>query len=120
VTLNVPIFNFGTSSRITQSRLRAQQLDVQRESLLRQLRQEFYTSRAAALSALVRIRETQAQTDAAQKNVTIILTRYRQRKASITEVVDAQSAYADARLAYYQAIVDYRTSRVRLETNLGQ
>lgn len=119
VTLNVPVFNFGTSSRITQSRLRAQALDVQRESLLRQLRQEFYTSRAAAFSALVRIRETQAQTGAAQRNVTIILARYRQRKSSITEVVDAQAAYADARLAYYQAIVDYRTSRIRLETNLG-
>ncbi len=121
LTMNVPIFNFGASkSRETQARLRAQALDVQRENTLRQLRQEFYMARAGALSALARIKDTEAQAAAAQQNVTMVLTRYRMKKAGILEVVDAQSAYAEARLAYYQALTDYRTSRVRLETTPGQ
>jgi outer membrane protein TolC len=121
VTLTIPIFDFGArKSRQTQAGLRAQQLDAQRENALRLLKQEFYTSRATALSALVRIRETEAGAEAAQQNMTLIFARYRAKKATITDVVDAQAAYAEARIAYFQAIIDYRTSRIRLESTLGQ
>lgn len=120
-TLTVPVFDFGTrKSREAQARLRAQSLDAQREVMTRQLRQEFYTARAGALTALTRIKETEAGAAAAQQNLTLIFARYRAKKANITDVVDAQSAYADARMAYFQAIIDYRTARVRLEQNLGQ
>jgi outer membrane protein TolC len=120
-TLTIPVFDFGSrKSRETQARLRAQSLDNQREVMLRQLRQEFYTSRVAALTALARIKETEAGAASAQQNLTLIFARYRAKKAAITDVVDAQSAYADARMAYFQAIIDYRTARIRLEPNLGQ
>lgn len=121
VTLTIPVFDFGASrSRETQARLRAESAELQRETTLRQLRQEFYTARANALAALVRIRETQGAADNALKNLIIILARYRAKKAQITDVVDAQSAFVEARLANSQAIIDYRTSRIRLESNLGQ
>jgi outer membrane protein len=121
VTLTIPVFDFGASrSRETQARLRAQQLDAQRESAVRLLKQEFYTARATALAALARIKETEAGAVAAQQNMTLIFARYRAKKASITDVVDAQAAYAEARLAYFQAIIDYRTSRIRLESTLGK
>lgn len=121
VTLTIPVFDFGASrSRETQARLRAQAAEVQRETTLWQLRQEFYTARATARSALVRIRETQSAVDNALRNLVIILARYRAKKANITDVVDAQSAFVEARLANSQAVIDYRTSRVRLDPNLGQ
>jgi outer membrane protein TolC len=121
VTLTIPVFDFGASrSREAQARLRAQSAEVQRETTLRQLRQEFYTARANALGALIRIRETQAASDNALKNLMIILARYRAKKAEITDVVDAQSAFVEARLANSQAIIDYRTNRIRLEPTLGQ
>lgn len=121
VTLSIPIFDFGASrSRETQARLRAQSLDVQRELTLAVLQQEFYTARTTALAALTRIRETEMGAEEAQKNLMLIFARYRVKKATITDVVDAQAAYADARLAYFQAIIDYRTSRFRLEQNLGK
>lgn len=121
VSLTIPMIDFGASrSRAAQARLRAQALDVQRELTVRQLKQEFYTSRAVALAALDRIRETQSGANTAQRNLTLVFMRYRQKKATITDVVDAQSAYADARFAYYQAIIDYRTARIRLEQNPAQ
>lgn len=121
VTLTIPIFNFGASrSRETQARLREQQLEVQRLSTMRTLRQEFYTARAAALAALERIREAKAASEAAQQNITLIFTRYRLRKAAITDVIDAQSNFAETRTAYYQAIADYYTQRIRLEPDPEQ
>lgn len=121
VTLTIPVFDWGASrSRETQAQLHAEQLSSQRELTMRQLRQEFYTARASAISALARIREAQSGVSAAQQNLTLIFARYRVKKASITDVVDAQAAYADARMAYAQAISDYHTARIRLEANPGQ
>jgi hypothetical protein len=88
---------------------------LQRESTLQQLRQEFYTARANAFSAIERARLTQEAANAAQQNVTQTFASYRLKKGTILDVIDAQANYAAARLAYYQAIADYRTSRIRLE-----
>jgi hypothetical protein len=100
--------------------LRAQSLEIERENTLRQLRADFYTARANALSALQRINQTRGAADALQQNITLVFARYRVRKATILDVLDAQSSYSAARLAYYQAIADYRTARVRLETDPAQ
>ncbi len=116
VSLNIPIFNWGASrSRETQARLRSQQLDIQRELTLRQLRQEFYVNRANALGAITRIQRMREASEASQRNLTAVFVRYRMNKAAIIDVIDAQSNYAETRTAFYQAIVDYYTSRVRLE-----
>ena len=121
ISLNIPVFNWGASkSREAQARLRAQSLEIERENTLRQLRADFYTARANALSALQRINQTRGAADALQQNITLVFARYRARKAAILDVLDAQSSYAAARLAYYQAIADYRTARVRLETDPAQ
>lgn len=121
ISLNIPVFNWGASkSREAQARLRAQSLEIERENTLRQLRAEFYTARANARSALERINQTRGAADALQQNITLVFSSYRARKATILDVLDAQSSYAAARLAYYQAIADYRTARVRLETDPAQ
>jgi outer membrane protein TolC len=121
VSLTIPVFDFGASkSREAQARLRAQSLDLQRVLMFRLLQQEFYTARATALSALTRIRESETGAEGAQKNMMLIFSQYRVKKANITDVVDAQAAYADARMAYFQAIIDYRTARYRLEQDLGK
>jgi outer membrane protein len=118
ISLNIPVFNWGASkSRERQARLRAESLALQRESTLQQLRQEFYTARANALSAIERARMTRAATEAAQQSLTLSFAAYRLKKGTMLEVIDAQANYAEARLAYYQAIADYRTNRIRLEVD---
>ena len=121
ISLNIPLWNFGASkSRERQARLRARSLDLQREYTLQRLRQEFYDQRAAALSALVRIKVAETAANSAQQNLNLIFVRYRQNQADITDVIDAQGNSAPTRLAYYQAIADYRTARVRLEIDPSQ
>ncbi|HLL72159.1 MAG TPA: TolC family protein [Pyrinomonadaceae bacterium] len=121
ISLNIPLWNFGASrSRETQARLRARSLDLQREQTLQRLRQEFYDQRAAALSALARIKLAESAANSAQQNLNLIFVRYRQDEADITDVIDAQGNSALTRLAYYQAIADYRTARVRLEIDPSQ
>ncbi len=118
VTLNVPIFNFGASkSRATQAQLRARSLDAQRENEVLQLKQEFYAARAGALSARDRIGYASEAATASQQNLVLIFRRYRSKKASLLEVIDAESNYSATRLEYYQAIADYHSARARLEVD---
>ncbi len=121
ITLNIPIFNFGASkSRATQAELRARSLDAQRDNQVLQLKQEFYAARAGALSALDRTGFASQAAIAAQQNLSLTFERYRSSKASLLEVIDAESNYSATRLQYYQAIVDYHSARARLELDPTQ
>lgn len=121
VSLAIPVFDFGASkSRESQARLRARSIDLQREIVMTFLQQEFYTARTSAMVALTRIPLTEAGSNEAQRGLTLVFAQYRAKNATITDVVDAQAAYAAARMAYYQAIIDYRVARVRLEQDLGK
>jgi outer membrane protein TolC len=121
ITLNIPIFNFGASkSRATQAELRARSFDVQRDNQVLQLKQEFYAARAGALSALDRTRFASQAATAAQQNMSLTFERYRSKKASLLEILDAESDYSSTRLEYYQAIVDYHSARARLELDPTQ
>jgi outer membrane protein len=121
ITLNIPIFNFGASkSRATQAELRARSLDVQRDNQVLQLKQEFYAARAGALSALDRTGFAAQAANAAQQNLSLTFERYRSRKASLLEVIDAEANYSATRLQYYQAIADYHSARARLELDPTQ
>jgi outer membrane protein TolC len=121
VTLNIPIFNFGASkSRATQAELRARSLDIQRNNQVLQLKQEFYAARAGAFSALDRTGFAAQAAAAAQQNLNLIFDRYHADKATLLEVLDAESDYSTTRLEYYQAIVDYHSARARLELDPTQ
>ena len=115
IALSVPITDAGASrSREAQALLRLASLQTQRESTERRLREEFLAARALAFSALARVGQAEERATASQHNMDLILARYKDRKATITELIDSQSAYADARSAYAQAITDYDTTRARL------
>ncbi len=115
VGLTLPLFDFGASrSREEQARLRVESAGAAEAVESRALGLELYTFRASAFAARDRIRVAQARASAAEKTLNLLLARYRERKATITEIIDAQSAYSDGRAAYYQAVTDYQTSRARL------
>jgi outer membrane protein TolC len=121
ITLNIPIFNFGASkSRAKQADLRARSLDIQRDNELSQLKQEFYAARAGALSAVDRTGYATQAVIASEQNMNLVFERYRAKKATLLEVLDAESDYTTTRLEYYQAIVDYHSARARLELDPTQ
>lgn len=118
MSLSIPIFNFGASrSREKQAQLRAEALDVQRQNTETALKAEFFGARAGMASAFQRIRYTREAAEITQRNQDVVFAGYRDHKNTLLEVNDAQSAYAAARLAYYQAIADYYGARYRLEAD---
>ncbi len=121
IGVSLPLFDRGASrSRETQARLRIQQTQNSRALAERQFAQAFFTARAQAISAEIRIKQIGASIADAEQNVSASLARYRAGEASIVEVTDAQNTLITLRLALYQAIFDYQTARSRLLRAIGK
>src|SRR5437870_7479191 len=119
--LSIPIFDWGASkSRERQANLRTQIADNERALSQRTFAQQFYSARTQTLSASTRIRLAAAAVTLAQNNLDASIARYRAGEAQIIEVTDAQANLAAQRLAYYQALFDYRVGLARLKQAAGQ
>jgi outer membrane protein TolC len=119
--VTVPIFDWGASrSRELQARDRAAIAQSSRLVSLRALEQQFFDSKTQALAAATRIRLASAGVATAERNLDVSIARYRAGEAPILEVTDAQSSLVAQRTAYYQALFDYQSARVRLAQATGQ
>ena len=120
-SVEVPIFTGGTIgaatdaalSRITEARLRADDLNAQVEE--------------DVLTALVQVRNRAEQVDAAastralaERELTLARDRFSQGVADNIEVVSAQASLTEARAGYVQALASFQQARVNLAAALGQ
>ena len=120
-SLAIPIFDWGASrSRVAQARLRAQVAEAQRQQAIRGFAEQFYASRAQALSAASRIRLAAMGVTQAESNLSASIARYRAGEAQIIEVTDAQTTFSSQRQALFQAIFDYQVALARLRQATGQ
>lgn len=121
VSVTIPIFDWGASrSRERQAQLRARTAEQERRLALRNFAQQFYTSRAQALSAASRVRLLQTSVADAERNVQTSIARYRAGEAPILEVTDAATTLATQRASLFQALFDYQVARARLAQAAGQ
>jgi outer membrane protein len=119
--VTIPLFDWGASkSQETQAKLKIQQAENARQIAERQFVQDFYTARAQAVSARLRIRQLAESITDAEQIVNTSLARYHAGEALITEVTDAQNALIIQRQSFYQALFDYQTARARLLRAIGQ
>jgi outer membrane protein len=120
-SLSFPIFDWGASkSREQQARLRAQVAESLRQQAMRGFAEQFYASRAQAVSAANRIRVMATGITQAENNLSASIARYRAGEAQIIEVTDAQTTLVSQRQALYQAIFDYQVALARLKQASGQ
>jgi outer membrane protein TolC len=121
VSVTIPIFDWGASrSRERQAQLRARAAEQDRQLALRNFAQQFYTSRAQALSAASRVRLLQVSVADAERNLQTSIARYRAGEAPIIEVTDAATTLATQRASLFQALFDYQIARAHLAQAAGQ
>jgi outer membrane protein TolC len=119
-TLNIPIWNWGTTqSRVKQAELRRAQ--VKRELSLAQRRllseiQSLYAEADTALNELEGLARSAQLAEESQKLVTL---RYQNGESTVLEVVDAQTTFALANAAYQDGAVRYRVALANLQTLTG-
>lgn len=119
-TLNIPVWNWGTThSRIKQAQLRRTQaqreLSLAQRKLLASLRSMYEEASTAQneLSGLARSEQL------AEESLRLAMLRYRNGEATVLEVVDAQTTFATANSAYQDGAVRHRVALANLQTLTG-
>jgi outer membrane protein TolC len=120
-TLNIPVWNWGTTqSKVKQAEFQRDQakreLSLAQRKLLAQLKSLYAEAQTAAdeLSNLQRSSELGAE------SLRLTTLRYKNGESTVLEVVDAQTTAALADAAYEDGAVRYRVALANLQTLTGE
>jgi outer membrane protein len=120
VTLNLPIFEgFGRTYRIRGAQAQAEQSEAQLQAATSQALTEVVHAHADALTASGTLKATELLMVAATKSIQSSLRRYDWHAADILEVLNSQSALADAEQERIRAVAEWRSARLRLLAESG-
>jgi outer membrane protein TolC len=119
-TLNIPIWNWGaTQSRIKQSELRRSQALRELSLAQRKILAEIKSLYAEAETSLNELGGLSRSAELAAESLRLTTLRYKNGEATVLEVVDAQSTFAQANSAYQDGAVRYHVSLANLQTLTG-
>ena len=119
-TLNIPVWNWGTTqSRVKQAELRRAQSKRELSFTQRKLLAEIQSLYAEAETARNELEGLARSAQLAEESQKLITLRYRNGESTVLEVVDAQTTFAAANAAYQDGAVRYRVALANLQTLTG-
>jgi outer membrane protein TolC len=119
-TLNIPVWNWGTTqSRVKQAELRRDQAQRELSLAQRKLLAEIQSLYAEAETALNELEGLGRSAQLAEESLKLVTLRYQSGESTVLEVVDAQSTFALANGAYQDGAVRYRVALANLQTLTG-
>jgi len=119
-SLNIPIWNWGaTQSRVKQAELRRAQAKRELSLAQRTLLAEMRSLYAEAETALNEQEGLKRSAELAEDSLRLTTLRYTKGEATVLEVVDAQTTYAQANAGYQDGAVRYRVALANLQTLTG-
>ncbi len=119
-TLNIPIWNWGTTqSRIKQAALRRDQAKRELSLAQRKLLAEIKSLYSEAETAMNELGGLSRSAQLAEESLRLTTLRYKGGEATVLEVVDAQTTYAQSSAAYQDGAVRYRVALANLQTLTG-
>jgi outer membrane protein TolC len=120
VSLNVPLWNWGvTQSRVRQAEFRRSQAQLDLTLAGRALEGNIALVMAEVRAAQQQLESLRSTVELATDSLRLTLLRYQAGEALTLEVVDAQTTLAQARNAYGDGLVRYRTATATLQTLTG-
>ena len=119
-SLNLPIWNWGaTQSRVRTAELQRDQAKRELSFAQRKLLAEMRSLYSEAETALNELAGLQRSAELSEESLRLTTMRYQGGEATVLEVVDAQSTFAQASAAYQDGAVRYRVALANLQTLTG-
>src|SRR6185437_755806 len=116
-TLNIPVFSWGANrSKVIQADLRQKQAQRELSFAQRKLLADIQTLYAEADAARAELELLKNSAELATDSLRLTTMRYQGGEATVLEVVDAQNTLTQARNAYSDGAVRYRTALANLQT----
>lgn len=121
VKLNVPIFNGGlTRGRIESAGSRLRQSELFLNDVRAQVEEDVRLAQQDLTTAVDEVNSANQSFDLAQRELTMARDRFLAGVGDNIEVLNAQTALANARQAQISALTDYNAARINLAAALGQ
>lgn len=119
-SLNLPIWNWGaTQSRVRSAELERDQAKRELSFAQRKLLAEMRSLYSEAETALNELAGLQRSAELSEESLRLTTMRYQGGEATVLEVVDAQTTFAQASAAYQDGAVRYRVALANLQTLTG-
>lgn len=119
-TLNIPLWSWGSiHSKVKQAELKERQAELDLTLAQKQMEAEVAAAYREAQTALSQVGSLRTSSDLSTENLRLTLLRYQAGEATAFEVVDAQSTLSQARNAYDDGLLRYRTALANLQTLTG-
>jgi outer membrane protein TolC len=119
-TLNIPIWNWGTTqSKVKQAELKQDQAKREFSLAQRKLIAEIQSLYAEASTALSELEDLKRSGELAAESLRLVTLRYQNGEATVLEVVDAQTTFTSANSAYQDGALRYRVALASLQTLTG-
>ena len=119
-SLNLPIWNWGaTQSRVRAAELERDQAKRELSFAQRKLLAEMRSLYSEAETALNELAGLQRSAELSEESLRLTTMRYQGGEATVLEVVDAQTTFAQASAAYQDGAVRYRVALANLQTLTG-
>jgi outer membrane protein TolC len=119
-TLNIPVWNWGASrSKVIQADLRRKQAQRELSLAQRKLLADMQTTYAEAEAALAELELLKSSADLAAESLRLTTLRYQGGESTVLEVVDAQNTLTQARNAFNDGQVRFRTALANLQVLTG-
>jgi outer membrane protein TolC len=119
-TLNIPIWNWGTTqSKVKQAELKQDQAKREFSLAQRKLIAEIQSLYAEASTALSELEDLKRSGELASESLRLVTLRYQNGESTVLEVVDAQTTFTSANAAYQDGALRYRVALASLQTLTG-
>jgi outer membrane protein TolC len=119
-SLSLPVWNWGaTQSRVRSAELQRRQAKRELSFAQRKLLAEMRSLYSEAETALNELAGLQRSAELSEESLRLTTMRYQGGEATVLEVVDAQTTFAQASAAYQDGAVRYRVALANLQTLTG-
>jgi outer membrane protein TolC len=119
-SLTLPVWNWGaTQSRVRSAELQRTQAKRELSFAQRKLLAEMRSLYSEAETALNELAGLQRSAELSEESLRLTTMRYQGGEATVLEVVDAQTTFAQASAAYQDGAVRYRVALANLQTLTG-
>jgi outer membrane protein len=120
LTINFPIFEgFASTYKIRGAQAQAELAEAQLQDTTLQILTDVVKAHADAVTSFGALKASERLLATAQAASESSQRRYDKNVADILEILNVQSALADAQQERIRAIAEYRSSRLRLLANAG-
>ncbi|HXA83076.1 MAG TPA: TolC family protein [Methylomirabilota bacterium] len=119
-SLSLPVWNWGaTQSRVRAAELQRDQAKRELSFAQRKLLAEMRSLYSEAETSLNELAGLQRSAELSEESLRLTTMRYQGGEATVLEVVDAQTTFAQASAAYQDGAVRYRVALANLQTLTG-